>query len=82
MPTNLAIDDQLIENARRIGRHKTKKAAVTEAIIEYIQRREQLKILGLFADTVLGLIQDENLNYDELKATLEEWVQIGRSQNE
>ena len=48
MPTNLAIDDNLIENARRIGKHKTKKAVVTEALIEYIQRREQLKILGLF----------------------------------
>jgi Arc/MetJ family transcription regulator len=48
MPTNLAIDDKLIENARRIGKHKTKKAVVTEALIEYIQRREQLKILGLF----------------------------------
>ena len=48
MPTNLAIDDKLIESARRIGRHKTKKAVVTEALIEYIQRREQLKIIGLF----------------------------------
>jgi hypothetical protein len=48
MPTNLAIDDKLIENARRIGKHKTKKAVVTEALVEYIQRREQLKILGLF----------------------------------
>ena len=48
MPTNLAIDDKLIENARRIGKHKTKKAVVTEALIEYIQRRKQLKILGLF----------------------------------
>ena len=48
MPTNLAIDDKLIENARRIGKHKTKKAVVTEALIEYIQRREQLKIVELF----------------------------------
>ncbi len=48
MPTNLAIDDKLIENARRIGKHKTKKAVVTEALIEYIQRREQLRIIGLF----------------------------------
>ena len=48
MPTNLAIDDKLIENARRIGKHKTKKAVVTEALTEYIQRREQLRIVGLF----------------------------------
>ena len=61
MPTNLAIDDKLIENARRIGKHKTKKAAVTEALIEYIQRREQLKILGLF-----GKVEyDEDYDYKE-----------------
>jgi Arc/MetJ family transcription regulator len=48
MPTNLALDDKLIENARRIGKHSTKKAVVTEALNEYIQRREQIKILDLF----------------------------------
>jgi len=47
MPTNLALDDGLIEEARRIGHHKTKKAAVTEALREYIQRRKQLRILDL-----------------------------------
>lgn len=48
MATNLAIDDRLIEEAKRIGMHKTKKAAVTEALQEYIQRRKQLQILELF----------------------------------
>jgi Arc/MetJ family transcription regulator len=48
MPTNLAIDDKLIEKARRIGHHKTKKAAVTAALSEYIAHRERLKILSLF----------------------------------
>lgn len=48
MATNLAIDDHLIEEARRIGRHKTKKAAVAEALEEYIQRRRQRQILDLF----------------------------------
>ena len=48
MPTNLAIDDDLIDEARRIGQHKTKKAAVTAALREYIQRRTQLRILELF----------------------------------
>ena len=41
MATNLAIDDRLIEEARRIGKHKTKKAAVAEALEEYIQRHKQ-----------------------------------------
>ena len=48
MPTNLAIDDRLIEQARRIGQHKTKKEAVTAALSEYIAHRKQLKILSLF----------------------------------
>ena len=48
MATNLALDDKLINEAQRIGKHKTKKAAVTDALKEYIQRRKQKKILALF----------------------------------
>jgi len=48
MATNLAIDDQLLEEARRIGGHKTKRATVTEALNEYIQRRKQQQIVELF----------------------------------
>jgi len=48
MATNLALDDDLIEQARRIGKHKTKKEAVTAALDEYIRRRKQLRILDLF----------------------------------
>ena len=48
MPTNLALDDKLIEEARSIGGHKTKKEAVTVALQEYIARRKQLGILELF----------------------------------
>jgi Arc/MetJ family transcription regulator len=48
MPTNLAIDDGLLEEAQRIGGHRTKKATVTEALKEYIQHRKQRKILKLF----------------------------------
>lgn len=48
MATNLAIDDQLLEEAQRIGGHRTKKATVTEALHEYIQRRQQSKIVQLF----------------------------------
>jgi putative antitoxin of VapBC-like toxin-antitoxin system len=47
MPTNLAIDDRLIDEARRIGHHKTKKEAVTTALREYIDHRKQLEILEL-----------------------------------
>ncbi len=48
MPSNLAIDDRLLEEARRIGGQRTKKATVTEALEEYIQRRKQAEILKLF----------------------------------
>ncbi len=47
MATNLAIDDGLIDEARRIGHHVTKKEAVTAALKEYIDRRKQVEILKL-----------------------------------
>lgn len=48
MPSNLALDDKLLNEALRLGGHSTKKATVTEALQEYIQRRKQLGILELF----------------------------------
>jgi len=48
MATNLALDDNLIEEARRAGCHKTKKEAVTAALAEYVKRRKQLRILEAF----------------------------------
>lgn len=47
MPTNLAIDDRLIEEARRTGCHKTKREAVTVALQEYIKHRKRLRLLQL-----------------------------------
>jgi len=48
MASNLDIDDGLLREAQRVGRHRTKKATVTEALQEYIQRRQQLSILDMF----------------------------------
>lgn len=48
MPTNLAINDQLLEEAKKIGKHRTKRETVNAALEEYIQRRKQQKILSLF----------------------------------
>ncbi len=48
MPTNLAIDDKLLDEAKKLGGHRTKKATVTEALEEYIRRRQQLRITELF----------------------------------
>ncbi|HLK18868.1 MAG TPA: type II toxin-antitoxin system VapB family antitoxin [Bryobacteraceae bacterium] len=58
MPTNLAIDDKLIEEARKVGHHKTKKEAVTAALSEYVTHRKQLEILSLFGTV------DFDPNYD------------------
>jgi Arc/MetJ family transcription regulator len=45
MATNLAIDDRLLEQARRIGKFPTKKETVTRALQEFIERRQQRRIL-------------------------------------
>jgi len=54
MPTNLAIDDKLIEEALIVGQHRTKKAVVTKALLEYIQRRKQVEIINLFGKIEYG----------------------------
>ncbi|HEV8658072.1 MAG TPA: type II toxin-antitoxin system VapB family antitoxin [Thermoanaerobaculia bacterium] len=48
MPSNLAIDDQLLEQAKKVGGHRTKRETVNEALLEYIQRRKRRAILDLF----------------------------------
>lgn len=48
MATNLSLDPDLLERAFKVSGQKTKKAAVTEALKEFIARREQARILKLF----------------------------------
>jgi len=62
MPTNLAIDDKLLERALRVGKHRTKRETVNDALREYIQRRKRLDALKLF-----GTI-DFDPRYDYKKA--------------
>lgn len=47
MPTNLAIDDQLLQQALAIGHHRTKRETVNEALREFIQRRQRLELARL-----------------------------------
>ena len=61
MPTNLAIDDRLLEQAKIIGRHKTKKAAVTEALEEYVRRRKQIEVTKVFG----SIDYDKSYDYKE-----------------
>lgn len=48
MATNLQIDPDLLARALKVSSRRTKRETVTEALTEYIQRAEQLKILDLF----------------------------------
>ena len=58
MLTNLEIDNNLIQEALKLGGHRTKRAVVEEALQEYVQRRKQLTITELF-----GTIEYED-DYD------------------
>lgn len=47
MATNLALDPELIERALKVSGEKTKKAAVTRALEEFIARRGQRRLVEL-----------------------------------
>ena len=52
MATYLRLDDRLIRRAVMLGGHRTKKAAVTHALTDYIRHLQQEKILDLFGKVV------------------------------
>jgi len=47
MATNLSLDPKLLEQALAVSGEKTKKAAVTRALEEFIARRRQRAMLDL-----------------------------------
>lgn len=47
MATNLSIDPKLIDSALKLSGEKTKRAAVTRALEEFIARRRQKRVLDL-----------------------------------
>lgn len=59
MATNLAIDPDLLEHALRVSGAKSKTAAVTQALTEFIARREQARLLELFG----SLAWDPDFDY-------------------
>ena len=59
MATNLSIDPELISQALEVSGERTKKAAVTRALQEFIARRRQKRVLELFGK----LEWDEAYNY-------------------
>jgi Arc/MetJ family transcription regulator len=47
MATNLNLDDELVSEAKRLGKHRTKREAVNRALEEYVRRKRARRILGL-----------------------------------
>lgn len=48
MLTNIDIDEELLEEAKQVGAHRSKREAVNSALTEYVQRHRQQRILELF----------------------------------
>jgi hypothetical protein len=59
MATNLSLDPELIERALEVSGERTKKAAVTRALEEFIARRGQKRLIDL-----MGKLEwDEKFDY-------------------
>jgi hypothetical protein len=59
MATNLALDPKLIDRALKVSGERTKKAAVTRALQEFIARRSQKRLIEL-----MGKLQwDDSYDY-------------------
>jgi Arc/MetJ family transcription regulator len=64
MATNLAINDQLLNNALEIGGFRSKKDTVNAALEEFIQRRKAEDVINLF-----GKIEfDETYDYKKMRS--------------
>ena len=64
MATNLAIDPDLLERALEVSGERTKRAAVTMALREFIARREQRGVLELMGK----LDWDQSFDYKSERA--------------
>ena len=59
MATNLSIDPDLLDRALAVSGERTKKAAVTKALQEFVARRQQKRLLEL-----MGKLEwDEGFDY-------------------
>jgi Arc/MetJ family transcription regulator len=65
MPSNLAIDDHLLEQARSVGGYRTKRETVNEALREFIQRRQRLELAKLAGK----IAYDPNYDYKRERRT-------------
>jgi hypothetical protein len=61
MATNLSLDPELIERALEVSGERTKKAAVTRALEEFVARRRQRRVLDL-----MGKLEwDDSFDYKD-----------------
>ena len=64
MASNLAINDNLLNNASLIGGYSSKKETVNTALKEFIQRRKSEELINLF-----GTVEyDADYDYKKLRA--------------
>ena len=64
MATNLNLDDALLDEAVKLSGQKTKRATVNAALAEFVSRRKQRRILGLFGT----LEWDDRFDYKKERA--------------
>jgi hypothetical protein len=64
MATNLDIDPKLVERALAVSGERTKKAAVTRALQEFIARRGQKRLVALMGQ----LDWDDSFDYKAERA--------------
>jgi Arc/MetJ family transcription regulator len=50
MASNIAFDPLLLQEAVRVGHHKTKKDAINSALKEYVMRHRQLELIEFFQE--------------------------------
>lgn len=60
MATNLDIAQELLDEAVKIGNHRSKRAAVEAALKEYISRRKQQEVTKLFGKIDIDESYDHN----------------------
>ncbi len=47
MRTNIVLDERLVKEAMRLGRTKTKKELVNQALKEFVENRRRLNLMDL-----------------------------------
>jgi len=63
MATNVQLDAKLVTEALRLGKQRSKRALIEAALREYVERRKQAEIIGIFGQ----IDYDESYDYKTLR---------------